>query len=71
MVPAGRDGRAGRVAGARACPPEHEEQTLWVEDVYGAAGLDPEAFDADAVGRLLRIAATGEPGADDRALFDR
>jgi len=50
--------------------PEHAEQILWLEEVYGAGELDPEAFDAEAVSRLLRIAATGEPAADDMDFFD-
>ena len=51
--------------------PEHAEQSLWLEEVYGAGELDPEAFDAEAVSRLLRIAATGELAADDTDFFDR
>ena len=51
--------------------PEHAEQMLWLEEVYGAGELDPEAFDAEAVSRLLRIAATGELTADDMDFFDR
>jgi len=51
--------------------PEHAEQILWLEEVYGAGELDPEAFDAEAVSRLLRIAATGELAADDMDFFDR
>jgi hypothetical protein len=51
--------------------PEHAEQILWLEEVYGADELDPEAFDAEAVSRLLRIAATGELAADDMDFFDR
>lgn len=50
--------------------PEHKEQVIWYEEVYGAAGFDPEAFDPEAVSRLLRIAATGEPAADDLDFFD-
>jgi len=50
--------------------PEHAEQILWLEEVYGAGELDPEAFDAEAVSRLLRIAATGELAADDMDFFD-
>ena len=43
---------------------------LWLEEVYGADELDPEVFDAEAVSRLLRIAATGELAADDLSFFD-
>lgn len=50
--------------------PEHAEQILWLEEVYGVGELDAEAFDAEAVSRLLRIAATGEPAADDMDFFD-
>jgi len=50
--------------------PEHAEQILWLEEVYGAGELDPEAFDAEAVSRLLRIAATGELAADDLYFFE-
>jgi hypothetical protein len=49
--------------------PEHAEQLLWFEEVYGADAHDPEAFDAEAVSRLLRIAATGELAADDFDFF--
>jgi hypothetical protein len=51
--------------------PEHVEQVLWLEEVYGAGELDPEAFDAEAVSRLLRIAATGEQATDDLDFVDR
>ncbi|MFA4965456.1 MAG: plasmid pRiA4b ORF-3 family protein [Thermoleophilia bacterium] len=51
--------------------PEHADQLLWLEEVYGAGGFDPGAFDAEAVSRLLRIAATGELAADDADFFDR
>ena len=51
--------------------PEHAGQMLWFEEVHGAGELDPEAFDAEAVSRLLRIAATGEPPADDMDFFER
>ena len=43
---------------ADARHPEHEEQTLWCEEVYGSDTFDADAFDAAAVSRLLRIAAT-------------
>jgi hypothetical protein len=49
--------------------PEHAGQLLWFEEVYGADAHDPEAFDAEAVSRLLRIAATGELAADDFDFF--
>lgn len=49
--------------------PEHADQALWYEEVYGADAFEPEAFDIEAVSRLLRIAATGELAADDLDFF--
>jgi hypothetical protein len=50
--------------------PEHADQALWYEEVYGGGAFEPEAFDVEAVSRLLRIAATGAPAADDLDFFD-
>jgi len=49
--------------------PEHADQALWFEEVCGADTFEPEAFDIEAVSRLLRIAATGELAADDLDFF--
>jgi len=50
--------------------PEHEEQTLWYEEVCGSGAFDPDGFDAEVVSRLLRIAATGDLTAEDLDFFD-
>src|SRR5665647_3431230 len=50
--------------------PEHEEQTLWYEEVCGSGAFDPDGFDAEVVSRLLRIAATGDLAAADLDFFD-
>lgn len=49
--------------------PEHADQALWYEEVYGAGAFEPNTFEIEAVNRLLRIAATGELAADDLDFF--
>ena len=50
--------------------PEHEDRTLWCEEVYGSDAFDADAFDAETVSRLLRIVATGELSAEDIDFLD-
>lgn len=50
--------------------PEHEEQTHWYEAVCGSGAFDPDAFDVEAVSRLLCIAAAGDLAAEDLNFFD-